>query len=69
MTEKYPLLFTKQEQEPFTLFGFECGDGWYNILAAAFDAYLTLITLSLVTSPESIVTPDVPPTDVGNVHA
>jgi hypothetical protein len=38
LTEKYPLLFTKQEQEPFTLFGFECGDGWYNILAAAFDA-------------------------------
>jgi hypothetical protein len=38
LTEQYPLLFTKGEQEPFTLFGFECGDGWYNILYAAFDA-------------------------------
>jgi hypothetical protein len=38
LTERYPLLFTKQEQEPFALFGFECRDGWYNILAAAFDA-------------------------------
>ena len=38
LTERYPLLFTKGEQEPFTLFGFECGDGWYNILHAAFDA-------------------------------
>ena len=38
LTERYPLLFTKQEQEPFTLFGFECQDGWYNILYAAFDA-------------------------------
>ena len=38
LTEQYPLLFTRQEQEPFTLFGFECSEGWYNILYAAFDA-------------------------------
>ena len=35
LTEKFPLLFTDAEQEPFTLFGFECGDGWYNILYCA----------------------------------
>ena len=38
-------------------------------IEAAFDAYINLITLSLVTSLESTVTPDTPPTDVGNVHA
>jgi hypothetical protein len=41
LVERYPLLFTRVEQEPFTLFGFECGDGWYNILASAFDALYT----------------------------
>ena len=35
LTEKFPLLFTDAEQEPFTLFGFECGDGWYNIISCA----------------------------------
>ena len=35
LTEKFPLLFAKGEQEPFTLFGFECGEGWYNILYCA----------------------------------
>lgn len=35
LTEKFPLLFTTADHEPFTLFGFECGDGWYNIIAAA----------------------------------
>lgn len=41
LTKQYPLLFTTQEQEPFALFGFECQDGWYNILYAAFDALYT----------------------------
>ena len=38
------------------------------VSATAFDAYITRITLELDISPESNVTPDTPPTDVGNVH-
>jgi hypothetical protein len=36
---KYPELFPKEEgepQEPFSLFGFECDVGWYDILDNAF---------------------------------
>jgi hypothetical protein len=34
IVEKYPELFEFKEgsQEPFPLFGFECGIGWYNII-------------------------------------
>lgn len=28
----YSHLFTKGEREPFPMFGFECGEGWYDIL-------------------------------------
>jgi organic radical activating enzyme len=34
--EKYPLLFESLDpQEPFSLFGFECEIGWYNIIEKA----------------------------------
>jgi hypothetical protein len=37
---KYPELFYKEEKEegqsPFSLFGFECDDGWFNIISNAF---------------------------------
>lgn len=33
LKEKYHYLFTTQENEPFALFGFECGIGWYDLLA------------------------------------
>lgn len=34
IVEKFPLLFNHSEnsQEPFALFGFECGEGWYDIV-------------------------------------
>lgn len=34
ITEEYPLLFNQNEnsQEPLALFGFECGEGWYDII-------------------------------------
>jgi hypothetical protein len=32
LVEKYNHLFTKGELEPFAMFGFECGDGWYPLL-------------------------------------
>ena len=37
-------------------------------IADAFDANLTLIVLDLLMFPESNVTPDTPPTEVGNNH-
>ena len=38
LIQKYHYLFPQEEdsQEPITLFGFECKDGWYNILAGLF---------------------------------
>ena len=37
LIDKYPLLFrNKDEREPFNCFGFECDDGWFNILNSAF---------------------------------
>ena len=38
------------------------------IIDAAFDAYVNTITLEDVTSPESKLTPDTPPTEVGNIQ-
>ena len=37
LTEKYSLLFYHKEgsQEPFALFGFECGEGWYDLINTA----------------------------------
>ena len=35
LLEKYPKIFQVNEERrlmPFPMFGFECGDGWYNIL-------------------------------------
>jgi len=33
LTKKFPKLYTKcGEQEPFTLFGFECDDGWFRLI-------------------------------------
>jgi hypothetical protein len=32
LAEKYKHLFAEDSLEPFPLFGFECGKGWYNIL-------------------------------------
>ena len=35
LIEKYPKIFQINEERrmlPFPMFGFECGDGWYNIL-------------------------------------
>jgi hypothetical protein len=33
LKEKYPKLYTDcGEDEPFTLFGFECNDGWFRII-------------------------------------
>ena len=37
LIDKYPLLFrNKDEREPFNCFGFECDEGWFNILNSAF---------------------------------
>ena len=40
LLEKYPEIFPKEEhtigaREPFEVFGFECNEGWYNIIANA----------------------------------
>lgn len=37
LIEKYPKLFHYEEDsyEPFALFGFECGDGWYDLISTA----------------------------------
>jgi len=37
LQNKYKVLFEheKDSKEPFALFGFECGDGWYNIIKNA----------------------------------
>jgi hypothetical protein len=37
IVKKYPLLFkhSKSSMEPFALFGFECGIGWYHIIDKA----------------------------------
>lgn len=37
LPKKYPLLFSHEEGslEPFTLFGFECGEGWFDIIEGA----------------------------------
>lgn len=32
LIKKYNHLFTRGEMQPFAMFGFECGDGWYDIL-------------------------------------
>lgn len=32
LSVKYRHLFTKEGRNPVAMFGFECGDGWYNIL-------------------------------------
>lgn len=33
ITKKFPKMYAELgEQEPFTLFGFECGDGWFRII-------------------------------------
>ena len=39
LVKRYPLLFNFGEgsQEPFALFGFECGIGWYNLINVACD--------------------------------
>lgn len=37
LVKKYNHLFTKGELEPFAMFGFECGDGWYDILEMLID--------------------------------
>jgi len=33
LTNKYAHLFSKEKREPFPMFGFECGEGWYENLA------------------------------------
>lgn len=33
LTQKYAHLFSKNELQPLPMFGFECGEGWYNNLA------------------------------------
>jgi len=41
---KYKHYFTTQDKRAFTMFGFECGEGWYNILEQLFehiDKYIT----------------------------
>lgn len=35
--QKYNHLFTKEEKRALTMFGFECGDGWYNLLEQLID--------------------------------
>lgn len=37
LTEKYSLLFYHEEGslEPFALFGFECSEGWYDLISTA----------------------------------
>lgn len=37
LQERYKVLFEheKASKEPFALFGFECGDGWYNLIKNA----------------------------------
>lgn len=35
LVKRYPLLFAVEDsREPFAMFGFECGIGWYNIIEA-----------------------------------
>ncbi len=34
---KYKHLFTNDNRQPLTMFGFECGDGWYNLIAQLID--------------------------------
>jgi hypothetical protein len=36
LIEKYPTLFDRNPKTCVTLFGFECGDGWYNLLDSLF---------------------------------
>lgn len=35
--KKYSHLFTTGEREPFAMFGFECGEGWYDLLERLID--------------------------------
>jgi len=37
LIKKYNHLFTKNGREPFAMFGFECGDGWYDLLEELID--------------------------------
>lgn len=37
LINKYGKFFTKDNRMPFTMFGIECGDGWYFLLSELFD--------------------------------
>lgn len=46
LCEKYPLIFAKRNglpSETLMSFGFECGDGWYNIIDALCNCIQTYI--------------------------
>jgi hypothetical protein len=44
LIKKYPLLLAHEEdsQQPFALFGFECRDGWYDIIESAFSTIMSI---------------------------